>query len=312
MMHRVGYTVSGLQLVPVGWSVADEVNSFWVDATDTAGSLPADPFLRSVLESEDACIVAGGPDDQRIGFSVGSSDELRWLIEIHTPVAPSEIATEGVKLFLRCFENQLRQWEFANLDTLTRLLNRKTFDAQFDLIIAEADRSERQASERRQGDPQDERPSWLGVADIDHFKRINDNFGHLFGDEVLLRIADLMRASFRSGDKLFRFGGEEFVVMLRNVAEDDVGAVFERFRVAVELHEFPQVGRVTCSLGYCRIDARLSPAELLGQADEALYYGKEHGRNQINGYEDLTTAGKLSISKGASGSAQADADVLFD
>lgn len=144
--------------------------------------------------------------------------------------------------------------------------------------------------------------------DIDHFKKINDNYGHLFGDEVLLRVADLMRQSFRNHDKLFRFGGEEFVVMLRNVGEDNVQTIFDRFRVAVEGHDFPRVGQVRCSVGYSRIDPRLSPAELLGRADEALYYSKEHGRNQVNGFDELIMSGKLRITIPA-GQAQIQSDI---
>ena len=155
-------------------------------------------------------------------------------------------------------------------------------------------------------------PCWLGVVDIDHFKKINDNFGHLFGDEVLLRIADLMRQTFRSNDKLFRFGGEEFVVMLRNVAEDHVHNIFTRFRLAVERHDFPQVGRVACSVGFARIDPRLSPADLLGRADEALYYSKRNGRNQVNGFDELIMSGKLRITTPASQALiQSDVDEIF-
>ncbi len=150
------------------------------------------------------------------------------------------------------------------------------------------------------------------MVDIDFFKKINDNFGHLFGDEVLLRVAELMRQSFRSNDKLFRFGGEEFVVMLRSVGEDDVRGIFDRFRLAVERHDFPQVGRVACSVGFARIDPRLSPADLLGRADEALYYSKRNGRNQVNGFDELVMSGKLRITAPASQALiQSDVDEIF-
>ena len=166
--------------------------------------------------------------------------------------------------------------------------------------------------ERREAGQAVAQPCWLGVVDIDHFKKINDNFGHLFGDEVLLRVADLMRQTFRSNDKLFRFGGEEFVVMLRNVAEDHVHNIFTRFRLAVERHDFPQVGRVACSVGFARIDPRLSPADLLGRADEALYYSKRNGRNQVNGFDELIMSGKLRITTPASQALiQSDVDEIF-
>lgn len=112
-----------------------------------------------------------------------------------------------------------------------------------------------------------------------------------------------MRGAFRGSDKLFRFGGEEFVVMLRNVPAYTVASIFERFRALVETHDFPQVGTVTCSIGFAQVDDRLPPAELLG-------YGKEHGRNCTWAYEDLVAAGELATTT-ATSSAQQDADQYF-
>jgi GGDEF domain-containing protein len=146
------------------------------------------------------------------------------VLEIHGPAKPPRGRLQRPQLFLRCFENQHQQWDYANLDTLTRLLNRKTFDDDFERLDRRrrAGRAGPQDPSSAATPPAEAQPCWLGVVDIDHFKKINDNFGHLFGDEVLLRVADMMRQSFRSNDKLFRFGGEEFVVMLRNVGEDHV------------------------------------------------------------------------------------------
>ena len=131
------------------------------------------------------------------------------------------------------------------------------------------------------------------MVDLDHFKRINDQFGHLYGDEVLLLLARIMRDSFRHQDKVFRFGGEEFVVVLKAVSEDEVRAALERFRVAVATYPFPQVGQVTASIGYTRIHADDTIPEIVGRADEALYVAKDNGRDQIAGYETLRAAGKI-------------------
>jgi Diguanylate cyclase, GGDEF domain len=93
-------------------------------------------------------------------------------------------------------------------------------------------------------------PSWLGLVDIDKFKCINDNYGHLFGDEVLLLVSQLMKKSFRGTDQLFRFGGEEFVIVLDHATTEGVEVAFDRLRETIAAFEFPQVGRVTISLGY--------------------------------------------------------------
>lgn len=311
MLSQVRYGLSGVpELVPVGWCAADGATPHWEPSLDQDAILPLDPFLA-------ACLATARPrqakaeDGWRIAFPIGA-EETRWLLELRIPRRVGPGILEGITLFLRGFENQLRQWDYANLDTLTRLLNRKTFDEQFDQLILEAERAQRLTDERRLGDIGGTRPCWLAVVDIDHFKRVNDGFGHLFGDEVLLLVANLMRKAFRGGDKLFRFGGEEFVVMLRNTGEEDVGQVFERFRSAVAQWDFPQVGRVTCSVGYARIDPSRSPAELLGRADEALYYAKDHGRNQVRNFDELVKRGELQLSASPASEAQADADALFD
>ena len=117
----------------------------------------------------------------------------------------------------------------------------------------------------------------------------------MYGDEVLLLFADLMRKIFRSTDLLFRHGGEEFVVVLVPAAESDSFRIFERFRQNVELFEFPQVGQVTVSIGMVKIDAQDNPSTLLEYADQALYYAKEHGRNQVCNYNELIKAGILKV-----------------
>jgi len=102
----------------------------------------------------------------------------------------------------------------------------------------------------------------------------------------------MMRDAFREQDWLFRIGGEEFVVVARGVSGDPE-PIFERFRCMVEERDFPQVGRVTVSLGYTLIDHQCSLPDIQGRADEALYYAKENGRNQIACYEQLLEKGLL-------------------
>ena len=97
---------------------------------------------------------------------------------------------------------------------------------------------------------QDNSTHWLAVSDIDFFKRVNDDFGHLYGDEVLLLMANIMRETFRGTDILFRFGGEEFVIVLRSTNQQGAHQALERFRITVEEYDFPQVGNVTISIGY--------------------------------------------------------------
>jgi diguanylate cyclase (GGDEF)-like protein len=92
---------------------------------------------------------------------------------------------------------------------------------------------------------------------------------------------------------VFRFGGEEFVVLLRSATLDSAWKIIDRFRANVEQHDFPQVGRVTVSVGFVSIGAFDSPDVTLGHADQALYYAKSNGRNRACHYDDLVAHGLL-------------------
>jgi diguanylate cyclase (GGDEF)-like protein len=205
------------------------------------------------------------------------------------------VAEEGLRAreaslvtgILRIVRNHLALLDYGERDTLTGLLNRKTFETTFGKLLARSQRLSR--------DPNSAEPSWLAVIDIDHFKSINDNFGHLFGDEVLLLVARLIRNTFRGADQLFRFGGEEFIVVLDRASALGAGAAFDRLRLAVQDFVFPQVGGVTVSIGYTVIQARDVPASCIERADAALYYAKRNGRNQCHDYEHLVGCGKLQL-----------------
>ena len=166
-------------------------------------------------------------------------------------------------------------------DPLTHLANRRLFQTHVDAGV------KRWTSSGR--------AYYFAMLDLDHFKRVNDQFGHLYGDEILVHFANLMRATFRSGDQLYRFGGEEFVVIF-GVEPPEYGGegTLERFRKAVERYEFPGVGKVTVSIGFARVvDSTTPAATLIDRADEALYYAKGNGRNKVCGWESLTECGLL-------------------
>jgi len=200
----------------------------------------------------------------------------------------------GIVSVYRNFQNLL---DYSERDSLTGLLNRKTFDDQLTKML-QASMAEQdlltlppgEAERRHHGDTEKQ---WLAVVDVDHFKHVNDKFGHLYGDEVLILIANLLQSSFRAQDRVFRFGGEEFVVLLRSTTLDHAERIIDRFRMNVEMHEFPQVGKVTVSVGFVSISAYESPVMILGHADQALYYAKSHGRNRTCHYDELVGSGQL-------------------
>lgn len=195
---------------------------------------------------------------------------------------------------VRIYQNCLAIVSESQSDKLTGLLNRKTFDEKiFKILLANRDAPRKKVSVEHRQLPSGKVTNWLAILDIDHFKRINDSFGHLYGDEVLLLFSRIMKKTFRSTDLLFRYGGEEFVVVLPSLGVGGAWVALERFREAVEAYHFPQVGRVTVSIGFVDMGSQCVPATVVGHADQALYYAKNHGRNRICLYDFLIITGEI-------------------
>jgi diguanylate cyclase (GGDEF)-like protein len=254
--------------------------------------------LRACYDSKAAIRFKPGGDGQCCHvFPVVGDRDIVGLLEINHSTPLREYQERLVAGLLRIYRNHLRVLDDSEYDELTGLPNRKTFDDHFrrqaspqhtgDLCPTEFDRIGRRSASRA------DQQSWLAVVDIDFFKHINDRFGHLYGDEVLVLLARLMRSVLRETDRVFRFGGEEFVVILGPIEVGSAWQVLERCRAAIEVFGFPQVGRVTVSIGYTGIVTGETGSNAFGRADEALYVAKERGRNQVRSYEDLVAAGVL-------------------
>ena len=223
-----------------------------------------------------------------------------------------QVEREALEQFVKIYVNFIGLLDYSERDSLTGLLNRKTFDEAFDRMLASIPvEAALEPLEERRGERPLNDPRWIGVIDIDHFKRVNDTYGHLFGDEVLLRVANVMKTVFRRTDRLFRFGGEEFVVMLQPTPQEHVFNIFDRFRQMLEKHEFPQIGQITCSLGFTRVDPAAAPTDILGSADQALYFAKEHGRNQTRDFEQLVAEGLIVLQQAEATQTGPDLDALF-
>ena len=110
---------------------------------------------------------------------------------------------------------------------------------------------------------------------------------------MLLLLSRLMGRSFRIHDRLYRFGGEEFLVLMRCHSEDDAVQAFERFRSNTELFQFPQVGTVTVSVGFTAVRPGDTPSGAFERADKAVYHAKANGRNQVCSHADLLSSGLL-------------------
>ena len=155
----------------------------------------------------------------------------------------------------------------AHHDTLTGLYNRRTILETLDREMGRAHRYGGSVA--------------LMMFDLDHFKVINDRFGHEAGDRVLREIARQTQQELRSADLLGRWGGEEFIAVLPETELEAAGSLAERIRQAVAEVAFDAVGEVNVSLGVTAVEPRESRDELLKRLDNALYRAKTQGRNRV-------------------------------
>jgi diguanylate cyclase (GGDEF)-like protein len=274
----------------------DESPQF-ITTENTSGAWEISPSLREAMQETlrlaERTVVATDASTTLVYPLLDAKKEVVALIVIASTVDRAHLH-HSASLVLKIYQNFLTLINDNQSDTLTGLLNRKTFEARMGSILADVRFYGQREGEDSSGG------SFLAIFDIDHFKRINDNFGHLVGDEVLLLFASIMSKLFRADDLLFRFGGEEFVCVIRNVNLSIVEKALNRFRESVQNHNFPQVGQVTVSIGFTQIRPNdLSPS-VIDRADEALYYAKNNGRNQVCCHEALVVNGKLA-SKDISG-----------
>ena len=228
-------------------------------------------------------------------FPVQGGSGVLGLIEIELDAEMDRDNATLLSGMLRIYRSHLAALDYGDKDELTGLSNRRTFDDQFRRFV----QAEARRNGARRSDDRWSAQAHLGVADIDFFKQINDRFGHPYGDEVLVLFAGLMRDTFRESDKLFRFGGEEFLILMANCSLDDALIAFERFRAAVAAFNFPQVGQVTVSIGMTSLQLHDTGSAAFGRADQALYVAKRSGRNRVLRAEALRSSTTLETKREA-------------
>lgn len=216
-------------------------------------------------------------DNNRRVYPIIDRNHVDYLLSItgHSFTLANTIITEKI---IALFNNQMVLINARDHDHLTGLLNRQAFNRLIPAIYKGGNKPNY---------------SYVGMLDIDHFKYINDGFGHVIGDEILLLISQHLQSNFRPDDIVVRYGGEEFLVLLKEADIEDAYTIFERCRSYIEKYTFPQVGKVTISIGYCRFDLRENLLTQIQKADKALYFSKENGRNLVSSYEILTIDKKM-------------------
>jgi diguanylate cyclase (GGDEF)-like protein len=231
--------------------------------------------------------------DYVICYPMHGGDEVYGFFVLRRghEITPMEDAI--VRGVLEVFTNFYALLDTSQRDRLTGLLNRYSLELNLDRLwnmLYARMHAPRAESARR--DPVPHR-YWLGVLDVDHFKQINDTHGHMIGDEVLIVVTRLLQAAFRSTDLLYRYGGEEFIVIIAANDLESATLAFERARKKIEGFRFPRVGHVTISGGFSGADPAVLPQEVINRADKALYESKKAGRNRVFHYETLVRQGVL-------------------
>lgn len=260
----------------------------WLDPLSTPIPLRLDQDLLACARTKDRISrKLSGTGGRRLILPIVGVSNVTALLVIE---GMREVGSEDEVLarLLQIFSNQLYLLSRNELDGLTGLHNRQSFDERIKHFVLSAGHDEKRA--HASVAPQ---CNSLALLDIDHFKMVNDKYGHLYGDEVLVQFSRLMSRSFRHQDMMFRYGGEEFALVMIGTSPEAAMPALESFRQALEAYEFPQVGCKTVSIGVAGISPGESVDTIINRADKALYYVKQNGRNQVSCYETLVAQGKL-------------------
>ena len=222
----------------------------------------------------DVIVMTGYSDDYSYeeAINIGASDFVikpvrleELLLRLRRVLKERELTKERVRMM-----EKLQR--LAITDGLTKLYNSRSFYSQLEL---EVDRNNRY-----------QHPLSLLLLDIDYFKDYNDNYGHLEGDKVLVRFSQIIKSCLRTNDSAYRYGGEEFTVILPETAGEEAKTVAQRIRTALEAERFsPENGKdvqITISIGVTQYCQNEELSTFIQRADKAMYLSKQNGRNRVS------------------------------
>lgn len=261
---------------------ADVVISDWDMPGMTGAELCTIIRQREEDEPYTYFVILTGFDDREhliAGMAAGADDYQRKPVNLDELEARLVSASRVVDLHRRLetrtaalLDDTTRLFAASRTDALTGAGNRLRFDEDVETMFSRA---------QRYG-----HPCSLALCDLDYFKSFNDTLGHVAGDEALRRVAEAMRNNLRASDTLYRYGGEEFVVLLVEQSVGDAVRAMERMRSAIERLSIPSPktgGSLTVSIGVAQVEPIRdpTPAAWIERADTCLYDAKDRGRNRV-------------------------------
>jgi len=233
----------------------DDISEFF---DDTSSNI----YIKKVIDEKKWIdyLVENPMDEHKVKIHFDYKD---FIFDVHAQI----MLYNNDKRYVVVFTDVTQLNDLATLDRLTKIPNRFEFDK---LLQHSMNLSKRNG-----------KPLSLMLLDLDHFKKINDQLGHLVGDEVLIATSTLLQQNIRKTDVIARWGGEEFVLLFPETDLSAAVKLAESLRTKIETHSFDKVKKVTCSIGVVQFDMYETEDMLLKRADDNLYRAKEEGRNRV-------------------------------
>jgi len=264
--------VAGQNIKEKGWfnlKIAGEVPGY--ENILRMGVLKSEPALRDLLNVGIETITKAERDqiiNRHVEIKMVTGVEIDYTLVIWLTVVIVAVVTTSLLWMRRLNDLNRRLKQLSVTDSLTGLLNRTSLSVSFPLDLERA---------QRYG-----RPLSVVLLDLDHFKNVNDEFGHLVGDKVLVEFSALLRATTRQVDAVYRWGGEEFLIICPETLPDQVRHLTERILECVRNYSFPTQRPMSVSAGIANLISGDSMDSLTQRADEALYQAKAAGRDRIH------------------------------
>jgi len=237
------------------------------------GGLELTKSIRQNNDS-DVIVMTGYGDDYSYeeAINIGASDFVikpvrleELLLRLKRVLKERELTKERVRMMKKL-------QKLAVTDGLTKLYNSRSFYSQLE---TEVDRFNRY-----------KHPLALLLLDLDHFKEYNDSYGHLEGDKILVRFSQIIKSCLRTNDSAYRYGGEEFTVILPETAGPEANTVAQRIRSSLEVERFSpgngQDAQITISIGVTEYQEKEELSTFIQRADKAMYVSKQNGRNKVS------------------------------